>query len=218
MNATGSLASLNFSIRTLALIHFHFSEPEMIKVEDEGKAWFNPLNQFAEITLQKSHQEMLLAQYLHRLQGLDLTPSNSPSPPPAHISPSVHRMTKPPAAASNLASAVSTAVTALAHHNFGFLPPPQTAPEDLRVVARKIDFPTAVAVHQAMLPLQSAAAVQADSTNSAGELLNLELEDSDDQDSREKDSNESGGHHECPDCGKAYSTSSNLARHRQTHR
>lgn len=27
-----------------------------------------------------------------------------------------------------------------------------------------------------------------------------------------------GAQHECPDCGKRYSTSSNLARHRQTHR
>ena len=65
----------------------------------------NPLNQFAEITLatvaaaaranatstQKSHHQhdMLLAQYLSQLQaGLELTPSNSPSPPPAHLSPS----------------------------------------------------------------------------------------------------------------------------------
>ena len=172
---------------------FSFSEPEMIKVEsDEGnsKSWFNPLNQFAEITLQKSQQEMLWAQYLHRLQGLDLTPSNSPSPPPAHISPS---MTKTPNPAN-----LARAVTALAHHNFGFLPPPQTAPEDLRVVAKKIDFPADSSTHSA-----------------AGEL-NLELEDSDDQ---TKDSTGSGsGHHECPDCGKAYSTSSNLARHRQTHR
>ena len=74
----------------------------------------NPLNQFAEITLatvaaaaasraknsttisQKSHHhhplhqhDMLLAQYLSQLQaGLELTPSNSPSPPPAHLSPS----------------------------------------------------------------------------------------------------------------------------------
>lgn len=29
---------------------------------------------------------------------------------------------------------------------------------------------------------------------------------------------EDNGDHECPDCGKKYSTSSNLARHRQTHR
>ena len=151
-------------------------------MEESSKAWFNPLNQFAEITLQKSHQEMLLAQYLHRLQGLELTPSNSPSPPPpAHmISPSLqHRLqqTKPP----------------LALNNFGFLPPPQTAPEDLRVVARKIDFP---ALKQS-----------ADST--AGEDL---LEDFEESLPNDK------GHHECPDCGKAYSTSSNLARHRQTHR
>lgn len=160
--------------------------------EDSGKAWFNPLNQFAEITLQKSQQEMLLAQYLHRLQGLDLTPSNSPSPPPpAHISPSVHRMTKPPTA----------------HHNFGFLPPPQTAPEDLRVVARKIDFPSQVALHSKPSAVNNAAP---DST--AGEL---ELED---QDFALMEKEDKGGHHECPDCGKAYSTSSNLARHRQTHR
>ena len=59
----------------------------------------NPLNQFAEITLAASmatqkdrarHHDILLAQYLSQLQGqLDLTPSNSPSPPPAHLSPSL---------------------------------------------------------------------------------------------------------------------------------
>ena len=118
---------------------------------------------------------MLLAQYLHRLQGLDLTPSNSPSPPPPAHSKTPLVMTKPP----------------LALNNFGcFLPPPQTVPEDLRVVARKIEFPT----------LQQSA----DST--AGDLEE-DFEETNDK-----------GHHECPDCGKAYSTSSNLARHRQTHR
>ena len=84
----------------------------------------NPLNQFAEITLatvaaaaasraknsttisQKSHHhplhqhDMLLAQYLSQLQaGLELTPSNSPSPPPAHLSPS--SLTMPTARMNN---------------------------------------------------------------------------------------------------------------------
>ena len=90
------------------------------------------------------------------------------------------------------------------------LPPPQTAPEDLRVVARKIEFPLVQG---------------ADST--AGEDIIEEEDDIEDFDEmtesihsqRSSDSGGGfGGQHECPDCGKAYSTSSNLARHRQTHR
>lgn len=162
--------------------------------EDAKKSWFcynnNPLNQFAEITLAAStRQEMLLAQYLHsRLQGLHhemLTPSNSPSPPPAHISP-LQRMTKP----------------LQPYGVLDLLPPPQTAPEDLRVVARKIDFPQ----------------VQADTTSpsTAGDLD--EMEDLMAESVKSSDSGGSHHQHECPECGKCYSTSSNLARHRQTHR
>ena len=92
------------------------------------------------------------------------------------------------------------------------LPPPQTAPEDLRVVARKIEFPI----------------VQADSSTIpiGDDLIEDELiEDFDDlgtESVHSQRSSDSGsgfpGQHECPDCGKTYSTSSNLARHRQTHR
>ena len=70
---------------------------------------------------------------------------------------------------------------------------PQTAPEDLRVVARKIDFPTTTQVSSG----------DADSSTAS-------------EDHDEAASN--GSLHDCPDCGKGYSTSSNLARHRQTHR
>jgi predicted RNA-binding Zn-ribbon protein involved in translation (DUF1610 family) len=86
-----------------------------------------------------------------------------PPPPPAHWSP-----------------------RASALHASSLLVPVQTAPEDLRVVARKLEFPSS----------------------------------SDDEQS--VDMSVSGNNREhafpCPECGKAYSTSSNLARHRQTHR
>ncbi len=150
----------------------------------------NPLNQFAEITLasHKRNQELLLAQYLQRLQ--ELTPSNSPSPPPAHVSP-LQRFRKPPGGGAPLDLGLVV----------DLLPPPQTVPEDLRVVARKIDF------HQAQ--------VQADSSTVG------DLEDFLEEDIRSNSDSSGGsnnGLHECPDCGKCYSTSSNLARHRQTHR
>lgn len=134
----------------------------------ETQKWFNnPLNQFAEITL--ATQNHLLAQYLHRLQ--ELTPSNSPSPPPAHVSPQRREVFSP------------------SPPNW-LLPPPQTAPEDLRVVAKKDE-------------------IQADSSTS-GDII--------DDDLSVRSSDSGGGQHECPECGKTYSTSSNLARHRQTHR
>ena len=100
----------------------------------------------------------------------------------------------------------------LGHTRLDLLPPPQTAPEDLRVVARKIEFPI----------------VQADSSTTpvGDDLIEDELiEDFDDlgrESVHSQRSSDSGsgfpGQHECPDCGKTYSTSSNLARHRQTHR
>lgn len=172
----------------------------------ETKSWFcynnNPLNQFADITLAAStRQEMLLAQYLHsRLQGLqgqqhhnELTPSNSPSPPPAHISSPLQRL-KP---------------LLKPYGVMDLLPPPQTAPEDLRVVARKIDF-----------PVQAADTTTSPPRSAAGDLDDeQEMEDLMAESVKSSDSGGSHCHqHECPECGKSYSTSSNLARHRQTHR
>ena len=101
----------------------------------------------------------------------------------------------------------------LSHTRLDLLPPPQTAPEDLRVVARKIEFPI----------------VQADSSTTPVGVALIEddelIEDFDElgtESVHSQRSSDSGsgypGQHECPDCGKTYSTSSNLARHRQTHR
>jgi predicted RNA-binding Zn-ribbon protein involved in translation (DUF1610 family) len=90
--------------------------------------------------------------------------------------------------------------------------PVQTAPEDLRVVARKIDFPAAAAA-SADSTGEDVASEYGDSLGEDRSLSNEEIS------SHSRSINgESMGHHECPDCGKAYSTSSNLARHRQTHR
>ena len=103
------------------------------------------------------------------------------------------------------------------------LPPPQSAPEDLSIckIARKLNFmdssnenevldftsrernlpqPQQLLINsvlQTALPLTSIDRISVESRSS---------------------SSSSSGHHECQDCGKVYSTSSNLARHRQTHR
>ena len=131
------------------------------------------------------------------------------------------------------------------------LPPPQTAPEDLRVVARKIEFPSIISnrancdsTHHRLNPralvdspthnrLSSQALV--DCSTAAGDIIETEddignipdIEYFDNEFGTEgsvhsqrlsDDGSGFGGQHECPDCGKTYSTSSNLARHRQTHR
>ncbi|TRY71646.1 hypothetical protein TCAL_03127, partial [Tigriopus californicus] len=73
--------------------------------------------------------------------------------------------------------------------------PEQTVPEDLRVVSRKLDFTP-------QSEGDETASVSGTSSVSGGQLEIV-------------DGNKSYG---CRDCGKSYSTSSNLARHRQTHR
>lgn len=73
--------------------------------------------------------------------------------------------------------------------------PEQTVPEDLRVVSRKLDFAP-------QSEGDETASVSGTSSVSGG-LLEI------------VDGSKSYG---CRDCGKSYSTSSNLARHRQTHR
>eukprot|EP00095_Tigriopus_kingsejongensis_P009435 maker-scaffold1490_size38656-snap-gene-0.9 protein:Tk09435 transcript:maker-scaffold1490_size38656-snap-gene-0.9-mRNA-1 annotation:"zinc finger protein 33a-like" len=67
--------------------------------------------------------------------------------------------------------------------------PEQTVPEDLRVVSRKLDF-------HALSESEDGASLSG--TSSSGGILEKA--------------------YVCKDCGKSYSTSSNLARHRQTHR
>ena len=104
----------------------------------------------------------------------------------------------------------------MARSRLDLLPPPQTAPEDLRVVARKIDFPgeeedcsTGIAASNAVDSTVADYDSAGDYADSLGELL-----------PRRNSITDEGllNTHECPECGKAYSTSSNLARHRQTHR
>ena len=103
----------------------------------------------------------------------------------------------------------------MARSRLDLLPPPQTAPEDLRVVARKIDFPgeedcsTGIAASNAVDSTVADYDSAGDYADSLGELL-----------PRRNSITDEGllNAHECPECGKAYSTSSNLARHRQTHR
>jgi len=111
----------------------------------------------------------------------------SSSPPPAHHSPPSHP------------KCLQTAFP----RRYNWLSPPQTAPEDLRVLGRRITFPD-----------------QPSQTGNGSEDLaeSLGSEPEDDQKSLRSNESSCSGQHECPDCGKAYSTSSNLARHRQTHR
>ncbi len=144
-----------------------------------------------------------------------LTPSISPSPPPAHNSPakagSANTFTSvaaepaspqapPPAHQSPEKSArlllPEAAVTIE-------MPPEQSVPEDLRVVARKLEFGQTISSS----PAQEEDSDSIESSVDGGR-------------SSLSDGRRCGkeGFFPCPDCGKAYSTSSNLARHRQTHR
>lgn len=199
------------------------------------------------------------------------TPINTPSPPPAHLSPpneyqlqntdpvpknsALMRILskptlnqRPPLAHNQLPiahltnefSGSNTKTSKSSDHanNYGAinrlqfidtkpmpiqLPPPQSAPEDLSIskIARKLNFidssnenevldftsrernlpqPQQLLINsvlQTALPLTSIDRISVESRSSSGS---------------------SSGHHECQDCGKVYSTSSNLARHRQTHR
>ena len=119
--------------------------------------------------------------------NLSISPSSSPSPPPAHSSPS------PPLDIS--ASPFSKML----------LVPPQESPLDLRVERRE----------EEELPLSGPSfldvrrdSVGTDSGESSGSEADCEVK---------KNSNGPTGF-TCSDCGKSYSSSSNLARHRQTHR
>ena len=151
-------------------------------------------------------------------KDLSLTPSSSPSPPmtssppPAHTSP-VH---SPAAAVQHLRR--SSIVSSSSVTSSVASPPPahrsswigeyksrldldlESTAEDLRVVARKIDFATD--------PVPIPPASEVGSSEDDYPLSGSEI----------RQSGRGEEQHECPDCGKCYSTSSNLARHRQTHR
>ena len=128
-------------------------------------------------------------QNLRRSSIISMTSSNSSnsSPPPAHraswINPYNSRL---------------------------ILDPPQNAPEDLRVIARKIDFqpdsnPNLIPAHLKCENEVGSSEEGFSDDHSSSNGFNFRTSSRDEV-------------HECPDCGKAYSTSSNLARHRQTHR
>ena len=85
------------------------------------------------------------------------------------------------------------------------------------MVARKIEFPTGVAASASAIVTSSSESTFTN-TNSVDSTGEEEYADSLGELPIKSEVGAVGGHHECPDCGKAYSTSSNLARHRQTHR
>jgi len=162
-------------------------------------------------------------------KDLSLTPSSSPSPPmtssppPAHSSPvhqdlQQHLRRSSIVSSSSMMSSSSSSPPPPAHrsswistHARLVLEPPQIAPEDLRVIARKIDFksePMSARQIETTTPeVGSSEEGFSDDQLSVGEMTTSQIRQSARDDV-----------HECVDCGKAYSTSSNLARHRQTHR
>ena len=190
------------------------------------------------------------------------TPSTTPSPPPAHGSPSKYQAydsdgrsqhsalmeilnkpplkPNPPIAHDTLSlPRVATSRSHVQNDNpYGSinrlqiprsnprfeLPPPQTAPEDLSVnkIARKLNFRETsyggdrkdiFAKQDSLIPQPQKLLLSNVYKTSLPQI-------SSNRDSVESRSSESStvGQHECQDCGKVYSTSSNLARHRQTHR
>ena len=190
------------------------------------------------------------------------TPSTTPSPPPAHGSPSKYQAynsegrshnsalmeilnkpplkPNPPIAHDTLSlPRVTTSRSNVQNDNpYGSinrlqiprsnprfeLPPPQTAPEDLSVnkIARKLNFRETsydgerkdiFARQDNLIPQPQKLLLSNVYKTSLPQI-------SSHRDSVESRSSESStvGQHECQDCGKVYSTSSNLARHRQTHR
>ena len=206
------------------------------------------------------------------------TPSNTPSPPPAHVSPyssqsnntaiaSQHSALmeilskpplkpNPPVAHTKLPPSSGSRVTfdVPEYHDQGktnssvvangnpygsisrlqlynertlnALPPPQTAPEDLSItkIARKLNFKESYDENYTHEKLNSLTREhllpqpqQLFLNNVLTTTLPLSSSDRNSVESRSS-SGSCSGHHECQDCGKVYSTSSNLARHRQTHR
>ena len=106
------------------------------------------------------------------------------------------------------------------------LPPPQSVPEDLTInkIARRLDFKESSQCNEIFRKMNS---LSTDNIFTQPEELtfntvlqtSLPLKSVDRNSVESRRSSDSiSGQHECQDCGKIYSTSSNLARHRQTHR
>ena len=134
--------------------------------------------------------------------SLSISPSSSPSPPPAHSSPS-----PPP---------LDVSLNPLAKL---FLPPPQESPLDLRVERKPEEMEEQEEEQEecqysvpAYLDIRRDS-VGTDSGESSGSEADLDLKKS----LRSPASVGPAGF-TCSDCGKSYSSSSNLARHRQSHR
>ena len=150
------------------------------------------LKQLAEISLATAHHghySSLLTSLLY--PNLTISPSNSPSPPPAHNSPSPPPQDMP---ASNNPFAKY------------FLVPPQDSPLDLTKATTKSQEQEEDDQMPGYIDVRRDS-VGTDSGDSCSEA------ESDHSAKRRVDNN-----FVCSDCGKSYSSSSNLARHRQCHR
>jgi len=149
------------------------------------------LKQLAEISLatagapnlfhQSFFSSLLYPSLLNLKSSVDLTPSSSPSPPPAHHT--------------------SIPLSPLSQQPSFSLYPPQDTPIDLRVISRKLEFPETTETFDRRHSIES----QSTDCQSDASL----------EESEPKTRNTC---HECPECGRGYSSSSNLARHRQSHR
>ena len=187
------------------------------------------------------------------------TPSTTPSPPPAHSSPTncpshildgrsqtsalVEILNKPPLKPNPpMAHLPLSRTSALKDNPYGSmnrlqlshsdaifeLPPPQTAPEDLSLnkIARKLNFRDTPQANKDFVETKDLFTRQNNLIPQPQKVLldNVfqttmpqSLLHRSSVESRSSESSNTG-QHECQDCGKVYSTSSNLARHRQTHR
>ena len=157
------------------------------------------LKQLAEVSLATAgagrtplHYHSLLSSLLY--PSLSISPSSSPSPPPAHSSPS-----PPP---------LDISLNPLAKL---FLPPPQESPLDLRVERREMEEEEEEYSVPAYMDIRRDS-VGTDSGDSSGSEADLDMKKS------LKITNSGPAGFPCTDCGKSYSSSSNLARHRQSHR
>jgi len=141
------------------------------------------LKQLAEISLATAGGHPFNYHFLSSLlyPNIQLTPSSTPSPPPAHLSPTP----------TDLPGYLSSGVNSIS------VPPPQESPLDLRVVSRKLEYPPVLDQRRDSIGTDSGESVESESYYSEEERKPA---------------------YSCEECGKGYSSSSNLARHRQTHK